>query len=560
VKSRRAAPQWPIVAVAVLAQTLALLDNTILNIALQTLADPVRGLGASSADLEWAVDSYSLVFAAGSFAGGALADRYGPRRTMMAGLSLLAAASALAAFSANAAQLIAYRGFMGAGAALITPATLAVVTRQTAPAKRARAIAVWASSGALAVAIGPVAGGALLTQFWWGSVFLLNLPVAALCLAGAGMLMPELRYPGRRVLDPVGTVLSMLGLGFLVYGVIQGGGQSGLSSPLALAPLLIGLLLLTAFVMVQPRGAGHHRGSLFGIDTRIFREPRFAGGSVALLLLFFGLAGQLFYAAFYLQGVRGLSAFAAGAVMAAAAGGILAGNQLAPVLSRRLTARWCAVAGILVSSITFGSYVFFGAHTSLMLVAMMLMAQGLATGLVVSPMTTEMMAALPPAYTGVGSAVSASARPVGSTLGVAVLGSVLASVYRRAILPALGDVPARMREQALESAQATRALAQSLNRPGLLAATNQAYLHAMYVTAVWTAVLSATGAVLVIRYFRPRKDLAPISGNSPRLNDGVLFRTEARDQRPVRRPRGVDGGQSSERVRSRPSGRHCGCP
>jgi MFS family permease len=215
------------------------------------------------------------------------------RRQQLQPVPLLAAvpaASALAAFSANAVELIVYRGFMGAGAALITPATLAVVTHQTAPARRARAIAIWASSGALAVAIGPVAGGALLTQFWWGSVFLLNLPVAALCLAGAGTLMPELRYPGRRVLDPLGTVLSMLGLGFLVYGVIQGGGQSGLSSPLTLAPLLIGLLLLTVFVMVQPRWTAHHRGT-FGIDTSIFKEPRFSGGSVALLLLFFGLAG-----------------------------------------------------------------------------------------------------------------------------------------------------------------------------------------------------------------------------------------------------------------------------
>ncbi|MBO0806474.1 MAG: MFS transporter [Nocardiopsaceae bacterium] len=505
-RSRPAARQWPIVAVAVLAQTLALLDNTILNIALQTLGDPVRGLGASSADLEWAVDSYSLVFGAGSFAGGALADRYGPRRTMMAGLSLLAVASALAAFSANAVELIACRGFMGAGAALITPATLVVVTRQTAPANRARAIAIWASSGALAVAIGPVAGGVLLARFWWGSVFLLNLPVAALCLAGAGILVPESRYPGRRVLDLLGTVLSTLGLGFLVYGVISGGGQPGFPGPLPLASGMAGLLLLTVFVMVQPRGTGQHRGT-FGIDMRIFSEPRFSGGSVALLLLFFGLAGQLFYAAFYLQGVRGLSAFAAGAVMATAAAGVGCGNQLAPVLSRRLTARWTAVTGILVSSVTFGSYVLFDARTPLVAVAMMLMVQGTATGLVVSPMTTEMMAALPPAYAGVGSAVSATARPVGSTLGVAVLGSVLASAYRGAILPALGHLPASTREQATASAQATRALARSLHRPGLLAAANHAYLHAMYVTAAWTAVLSAAGAVGVIRYFRPQKPL-----------------------------------------------------
>jgi Na+/melibiose symporter-like transporter len=255
--------------------------------------------------------------------------------------------------------------------------------------------------------------------------------------------------------------------------------------------------------------------------------------------------------------------------MTAAAAGILGGNQLAPVVSRRLTARWCAVAGILVSSITFGSYVFFDAHTSLMLVAMMLVAQGMATGLVVSPMTTEMMAALPPAYTGVGSAVSASARPVGSTLGVAVLGSVLASAYRRAILPALGDVPARLREQALDSAQATRALAQSLNRPGLLAATNQAYLHAMYVSAVWTAAASATGAVLVIGYFRPRKSVQSLArlptppgrrhGTSHHparrpQNHGSARTTGALDSDQPAIPVGAGGSAWSLLLNSRPGG------
>ncbi|MDT3396388.1 MFS transporter [Streptomyces sp. B1866] len=494
-----AARQWRIVAVAVLAQTLVLLDNTVLNIAMETLADPVRGLGAGSSDLAWAVASYSLVFAAGSFAGGALADRYGPRRTLIAGLAVLAAASLLAARSPNVTALVVTRGAMGAGGALITPATLALVTRHTSRAVRTRAIAVWASSGGAAVALGPVVGGALLAHFWWGSVFLLNLPVAAVCLAGAAFWVPEARHPGGRVLDLPGLALSVLGLGLTVYGVIQGGRRPGWSSPVALVPLAAGLALLALFVVVQRRRAQP------SLDVTLFAEPRFAGGSVTLLLLFLGLAGQLFSCAFYLQGVRGLSPPAAGAVMASAAGGIVLGNQVSPALTRLLTVRWSAAAGILLTSATFAGFLFFDAETPVAWPVLTLFAQGAGVGLVVAPMTTEMMAALPPRYTGAGAAVAAAARPVGSTLGVAVLGSVLATAYRRAVRPALDGLPPASRSRALDSAEATRALARKLDRPDLLAAANRAYLHAMYVTAVWTALLSLIGAVLVIGYFRPRE-------------------------------------------------------
>ncbi|WP_218952213.1 MFS transporter [Amycolatopsis anabasis] len=498
-RERGTARQWWIVAVAVVAQTLVLLDHTILNIALETLADPVRGLGASSAELAWAVASYSVVFAAGSFAGGALADRYGPRRVLMIGLLVLAAAATAAAFSANATELVVTRGFMGAGGALVTPATLALVTRHSAPADRTRAIAIWASSGGVAVALGPVAGGLLLSHFRWGAVFLVNLPVVAVCLAATAALVPEVRSADRRVLDPLGLALSVLGLGCLVYGIVRGGQRPGWTDPATVGSLVTGLALLVVFVLVQ---RARDRPSF---DVRIFAEPRFAGGSVALLLLFFGLAGQLFYCAFYLQGVHGLSALAAGAVMTAAAGGIVLGNQVSPALSRLVSVRWAAVAGILLASGTFGCYLLFDAETPVAWFALMLFAQGAGIGAVVAPMTSEMMAALPPEYTGAGAAINAATRPVGSTLGVAVLGSVLASAYRGAVLPALADLPPALRERALDSAEAARSVVRSLGRPDLLAAVDRAYLHAMYVTSIWTAALSLTGVVLVIRSFRPRK-------------------------------------------------------
>jgi MFS family permease len=496
---------WRVVAVAVLAQTLALMDNTILNVALETLGDPARGLGASPTDLAWIVDSYSLVLAAGSFASGALADRYGPRRVLIAGLTLLAAASPAAAFCTDAAELIVCRGLMGAGGALITPATLALVVNSTTPAARTRAIAFWASSGGLAVAIGPVVGGALLTGFWWGSVFLINLPVAALCILGALFLVPELRYAARRPLDLPGVALTLLGLGLLVYAVIRGGTAPGLTAPTTLTALAAGLVLLAVFVVLR---LGRRST---GPSPRLLTQTRFIGGALAMLLLFFGLAGQLYYAAFYLQGVRGLAALAAGAVMASAAVGIVLGNQLSPSLCRLISARWCVVTGIVLSAATFGSYVWFGGGTPLAWLVLILFVQGVTTGLVVAPLTGETMAAVPPDYTGLGAAVVAAVRPIGSTLGVAVLGTVLATDYRTAVLPALrgglglGGVASGSRDLAAQSAEATRTLARALGRPDLAAAANRAYLHAMDVTALWTAAATLIGALLVIRCLRSQE-------------------------------------------------------
>jgi MFS family permease len=497
---------WRIVAVAVLAQTLALMDNTILNVALETLGDPARGLAASPTALAWIVDSYSLVLAAGSFAGGALADRYGPRRILIAGLAALAAASLAAAFCANSAELIVCRGLMGAGGALITPATLAIVAGSTTAADRSRAIAVWASSGGLAVAIGPLVGGALLTHFWWGSVFLLNLPVAAIAAAGALFLVPELRHAARRRLDLPGVVLTLLGLGLVVYGVIRGGTPGGLSDPITPVTVLAGLALLALFTFLRLANDNDVDAQpSSNTEVRLLIQPRFTGGATAMLLLFFGLAGQLFYAAFYLQGVRGLSALAAGAVMASAAVGIVLGNQASPTVCRLLSARWCAVAGIVLSSLTFGSYIWFSADTPIAWLVLLLFIQGVGTGLVVSPLTGQTMAAVPPGYAGFGAAVISASRPIGSTLGVAVLGTLLATGYRTAILPTLASVPPTSRNLAAQSAEATRTLARALHRPDLLAAANRAYLHAMDVTALWTAAASLSGALLVIRCLRSQE-------------------------------------------------------
>ncbi|MGO4758535.1 MFS transporter, partial [Streptomyces sp. 2MCAF27] len=214
----KAAPSrpWAVVLVVVCAQMLIWLDTSILNVAVTTLADPDRGLGATPAELEWVASASTLVFAGTLFAGGALADRFGPRTTLLAGLALFGAASGAGAFAGSPAWLIVARGFMGAGSALLMPATLSIIVRSTPAEKRTRAIAIWSSSSGLGVAVGPVVGGALLSHFWWGSVFLVNVPIVALCLAGVAAFVPELGGARRQVLDLPGLALSVLGLGGLV--------------------------------------------------------------------------------------------------------------------------------------------------------------------------------------------------------------------------------------------------------------------------------------------------------------------------------------------------------
>jgi EmrB/QacA subfamily drug resistance transporter len=496
VRTRRT---WAITAVAVLGQTLVLLDNSILNIAVDVLSDPVRGLGASASELAWSVSAYSLMFAALIFTGGALTDRYGPAVVLIAGLTVLTLASIAAALSPNAVVLIIARAIMGAGGGLVTPATLALTTLGVPPERRARAVAVWSSAGGVAVAIGPVLGGLLLAHFSWGAIFLVNVPIALCCVVATLLFVPRLSSPQRRPLDFAGMVLSMLGLGGVVYGVIEGGSIEGLSAPGTLVPLVAGLALLGAFVVHQLRSP---RPSF---DVRLFARRRFAGGTMGLLLSFAGLSAQLFYCAFYLQGVRGLSAGQAGFVMFSAAVGIVLGNQLCTRATVAFGLRWTALLGLLTATATFAVYVVFDATTPLIWMVVLLFVQGLGIGLVFAPLTADVVGGLPQDRAGAGAAVAAVTRPLGSTLGVAVLGSVLAASYRVAITPATLGLPPDLAARAAESAEGARAVGKTLLRPDLLTAADDSYLHAMHLTAGWTAGVSLLGCLVVAVCFRPER-------------------------------------------------------
>ena len=295
--------RWWALGVLCLSLLAIVIDNTIVNVALPTL---VRELDAGVSELQWVVDAYTLVFAGLLLLAGSLGDRYGRRRTLLAGLAVFAVGSAAAAYAGGVEALIAARAVMGAGAAFIMPATLSLlISVFEDPRERATAIGVWAATAGLGVALGPVVGGLLLDRFWWGSIFIVNLPLCALALVAGPRLLPESRDPAAPRVDWAGAALSGAGLIALVWARHRGAG-AGLDVGAGAAARRARAAALTAFVVQQRRAAEPL------LDLRLFRDPRFTAASATIMVLFFALFGFLFLSTQYLQFVLGLSPSAAG--------------------------------------------------------------------------------------------------------------------------------------------------------------------------------------------------------------------------------------------------------
>ena len=494
--------RWLILTVLVFTQLTVWLDNTILNVALQTLADPVRGIGATPSELQWSISSYTLIFAALLFSGGVLGDRVGHRAVLMAGLLLFGASSVWAAYSGGPQELITARGFMGAGSALVMPATLAIINQIFAGKERATAIAAWSGSAGLAIAAGPLVGGALLESFWWGSIFLLNVPFVLVALLGclAVVRIPRIRRPQK--FDPVGVLLSAAGLFALVYGVIEGGYEGSWIHPKVIGPIVGGVVLLTAFVLAELRS----RNPSF--DMRVFRNPVFTGASVSVMLTFFGLTGTMYYSSFYLQGARGLSPLHTGLALAPVALGVIVGAPLSDVLVRLAGIRVVVTVAMLVATGTYFCYALLTTRTPLPWFWLLVFVEGASLGAVMAPTTEAVMGSLRVDMSGAGAAVNNAMRQTGGALGVAVLGSVLSTVYARTVTPKLVALPAPVRAAAAQSAEATRTIAAHAHAPALVAAANNAFIHAMHVATVVGAAVSFAGVIVAFVFFGRRGEHA----------------------------------------------------
>lgn len=489
--------QQLILSVLLLCSLLIWLDNTVLSTTLETLADPARGLDAGPAELQWATGSYTLAFATLMFTAGALGDRFGHRTVLATGLVVFAASSVGAAYAGDAGQLIAARAAMGVGSALIMPANLAILMWTFTGPARTTAIAVSSTSAGVGMAAGPVLAGLLLDHFWWGSVFLVNVPVAVMALAGIAVLVPNFRSPVQRPLDPAGMLLSISGLAALAYGLIRAGQVAAWDRTDVWAPIAVGLVLLAAFALVEMRI------KVPGFDPRLLAQRGFGGGNAALGLLLFAIAAVTFYNAFYLQGARGFSPMAAGSASLPTALGALLGGPVGARLVRRWSLRPVALPALTVTALTMGAYGFLGLHTPLLWIEVLLLVQGLSIGMVIGPVTAALISSLPLERAGAGSAVTNTVRQTGSVIGIAVGGTIMSIVYRRAIEPSLSGVPGPMRERARTSAEQARHVSTAIHRPALAHAADDAFIHAMHVGAVWIMLAALFGAAVLLSALRP---------------------------------------------------------
>ncbi|QFY08132.1 DHA2 family efflux MFS transporter permease subunit [Nonomuraea phyllanthi] len=488
--------RWGILGVLVFSLLAVVLDNTILNVAMKTIADKTVGLGATQSELEWAINSYTLVFAGLLFTFGVIGDRTGRKRMLFIGMALFGLASLASAYSQDPMQLIMARAAMGIGGAAIMPATLAIISNVFPPGERGKAIGVWAGGVGLAVAIGPITGGVLIEHFWWGSVFLVNVPIVIISMILIATLVPESRDPKPSKLDPFGVLLSIIGLVAIVYGIIRGGFLGTVASAEVLAPTLIGLVVLGVFVWWERR-IDH---PVF--DVRNFGNVRFSSAIGMMGIVFFAMMGGMFFLTFYLQTVLEFSPVQAGALMIPFAAAQLIFAPLSQRVNERFGAKLSATVSMIVVTAALGSYALMDQDTPILLIEVVFFVQGAAMANIMPPATTAIMESLPREKAGVGSAMSNTVRQVAGALGVAVLGSVLSSNYRSEITPSLAGLPADVQHSAGESIVQTMGVVQALGDRGqaLMKPAFDAFIDGMHVTALVSAVIALLGVAVVARW------------------------------------------------------------
>jgi EmrB/QacA subfamily drug resistance transporter len=488
--------------VLVVSLLVVVLDNTVLNVAMRTLADPVHGLGATQSQLEWSINSYTLVFAGLLFSFGVLGDRWGRKRMLIFGLAAFAVASLLSAYSQDPTQLIAARAFMGIGGAAIMPVTLSIISNVFDPRERGKAIGIWTGSVGLAVAIGPLLGGVLLENFWWGSVFLINVPIIALGLIAVAVLVPESRDPKPGRIDYVGVLLSILGLVTLVYGIVDGG-EHGFDNVGVWAFILGGLAILAAFILWEKR-TDHP-----SLDISLFRNAPFSASIASLGLVFFANMGAFFFLSFYLQLSRGFSPIETGALLVPFAVGQMVFAPLSMGFVKRYGVRAVSMAGLLVTAAAIAYFATVDLRTPAWAIVISFLAMGAGMANVMPPVMNTIMSSLPREKAGVGSAVSNTVRQVAVALGIAVLGSVVAGLYRSDVRDATAGLPGPDQAAANESIAGAFGVAGRLGAAGqpLIDAANAAFINAMHV-ASWSAVGIVLVAVLVVLKWMPNRNNA----------------------------------------------------
>jgi EmrB/QacA subfamily drug resistance transporter len=504
--------RWWILALLCFSLLVIVLDNSILNVALPTIVDQLH---ADNSQLQWMVDSYTLVFAGLLLTMGSLGDKYGRRGALQAGFIIFGLGSIASAMTTTPNQLIATRAFMGIGGALIMPATLSIITNTFPAHERGRAIGMWAGVAGLGGALGPLTGGFLVERFYFGSVFLVNVPIVIVGLICGVFLIPTSKDPSSPRLDPVGAVLSIVALTSLLYAIIEGPTE-GFSDPKIVTGFVVGAVLLVVFALWE-RHSTHPM-----LDVNLFKNPRFTAASGSITLTFFAMFGAIFLLTQYFQFVLGYAPFETGVRMLPfAATMLVVAPASARVVERIGTKVTVAVGmGLITSGLLLMLTSQVDSPYSTIWWKLVLVAAGM--GFVMAPATESVMGSLPLAKAGVGSAVNDTTRQVGGALGVAVLGSVLSATYSSVVgnVFAGTPVPADAVEAAKTGLGGTQVVAQTIRSqpiPGagaladkLIATANQAFVdgfhHGLLVAAAFTGAGIILAAVFLPAHARSEDD------------------------------------------------------
>jgi EmrB/QacA subfamily drug resistance transporter len=499
--------RWWILAVLIVSLFTVNLDNTILNVALPTLA---RELHADTSKLQWMVDAYVLMFAGMLLASGAMGDRFGRRRVMLVGLVVFGAGSLASAFAPSAEALILLRAAMGVGGALIVPSTLSVTANVFTMEERPKAIGIWTGVSGIGIVAGPVLAGWLLEHFAWGSIFLINVPVVIVSLIGVVALVPEGRSSDAAGLDIPGTALSIGGLVALIYGVIEAP-TNGWTSPFEIAMFGLAAVMLTGFVIRELTA----RDPL--LDVRLLAQPAFGASVLAVLLTSFGLFGSMFFLSQYLQGVLGFGTMDTGFSILPLAIAIAIFSPGGMAVARLIGTRVTVAAGM--AAVAAGLLVMrqAGTHDSYPLVAATLFLVGAGMGAAMSPLTVVMIRALPRSKQGVASAINSTARELGGAMGVAILGSLSAPVYAAGVQPVTGQLPAEAATAVGDSLAGAGAVAGFLPGPqadALLSAARAAFVDGMGVAVFAGAIVAMAGAAVALAFLpgRAARTIASTAG------------------------------------------------
>ena len=474
------------------------LDVTVLSVALPTLASALK---ASESDLQWFSSAYALVLAAGMLPAGVMGDRFGRKRILLAALAVFGAGSIACAYSVNAGQFIAGRVLLGAAGAAIVVMALSVMTVLFSEEERPRAVGIWAAANFLALPIGPIFGGWLLTNYWWGWIFLMNVPVALLGILAVLFLVPESRATEKPALDPLGMVLVTAGLIGVTYGLIELGRNGWTDGP-SLAVLAAGVVVTVAFFAWERYQTARPDGRPL-VDLSLFESRGFTWGIVLASLGGLALIGMIFTLPQYSQGVLGLNPEGAGIRLLPIIGGLIAGAVPADRIAHRVGAKITVAIGFAITA----AGLLVGATTRVdstaLFVAGWTALVGLGMGIGFATAASAALKTVPSDKSGVASALIQAMQKVGAPLGSAIFGSVLVTVYQSSL--SLGGLPPAAAEAAKRSVFAGMAVAARIHSPALLESVRHSFVQGMDAALVFSAAIAAL-AVLAALIFLPGRD------------------------------------------------------